>query len=501
MDSGIKLETMPKTAWVSKDLSGLAKFTSIQAAINYAKTQSPSATNPWTILIYPGIYDEAITTADWVNLKGIGPKGSVVISQADETTVILLGLDATMQIQNLTVRLAAPTTYRSIVTSIYGFTSHVSFTDVVLECPAPGAHAITVFDLCADGSYLIERCSYNIGGTGNSRGILNSGPTPVFRLIDNDFEFNNVNAYHISTNQYGTWTGEGNRWAGTCGMFEVSNATFIFDNDAMICTGAWANMTNSIMTLRRCAIEAPVFAYPSGIIRLKECSYRKIQRLLGGNIVDESPQLQDAPWKVHKWNWMTALANMDVAVRGTPLDAGSGQVLLEVTDNVAGQEAVEANPEAAGALANQFTPDRTPRFMTQISVDSFDPHVTMFFGLRATLGNAIPGPAEDHAGFDWDGTNFRAISSDGGGVGVQTNLTTPSVDAQHQLEVIVFGDVGGAGSVEFYVDGMLVATHTAAAGKPNAAMDWQHLLATAGGGGGDVIQVTVRNGGCQECPS
>ena len=69
---------------------------------------------------------------------------------------------------------------------------------------------------------------------------------------------------------------------------------------------------------------------------------------------------------------MTALANADVAVRGTPLDAGSGQVLLEVeTSGAADQEAVETNTEGGGALGNEFTPARTPRFLTQIGVDTF----------------------------------------------------------------------------------------------------------------------------------
>ena len=255
--------------------------------------------------------------------------------------------------------------------------------------------------------------------------------------------------------------------------------------------------SGSTITLRHCAIEALVVAGNTATVRLYCCSYRAISRAGTGNIVDISPGLVDTPWKVQKWTWMAALASMDVAVRGTPISGGSGQILLEVNDGGADQEAVETNPEAAGSLGNEFTPARTPRFLTQIVVDSFDAHVTMFFGLRATLGNAIPGAAEDHAGFDWNGTNFRAISSDGAGVGLATNLTTPTVNVQVQLEVIVIPGVG----VEFYVDGVLVATHTLAAEMPDAVLDWQHLLATAGAGGGDDIDVTVRNGGVAECPA
>ncbi|KKL03480.1 hypothetical protein LCGC14_2625740, partial [marine sediment metagenome] len=317
----------------------------------------------------------------------------------------------------------------------------------------------------------------------------------TIRLLNNDFEFNNVNSFHVYSTIATTWVCKDNRWAGTGSVFLIIVGTFTFDNDSLLSPGVWTN-TDGVMTLRHCAIEAAVLAGNGSLVRLKNCSYRVISRAGTGNIVDESPALQDAPWKVQKWDFMTALASMDVAVRGTPIDAGSGQVLLEVTDNVGDAEAVETNPEAAGALGNEFTPARTPRFLTQIFADVFDAHVTMFFGLRATLGDAIPGAGEDHAGFDWNGTNFRATSSDGAGVGLTTNLTTPTVNQQVQLEVIVIPGVG----VEFYVDGVLVATHTVAAEMPDAVLDWQHLLATAGAGGGDLVQVGVRNGGVQECP-
>ncbi|GAH88818.1 unnamed protein product, partial [marine sediment metagenome] len=201
------------------------------------------------------------------------------------------------------------------------------------------------------------------------------------------------------------------------------------------------------------------------VIRLKNCSYKAIQRTGTGNIVDESPYLSDAPWKVHKWDWRQdpTQADAQYAVRGTPAPAGTGQVLLEVNTGGADFEAVETSPEVAGSLGNEFTPAKTPRFITQVVANAFHADARMFFGLRETLGDAIPNIAvEECAGFDWDGANFRAISSDGGGVGVATNLTTPSVNAQHQLEVIVFGGEWQTQQVEFYVDGVLVTTHDTA---------------------------------------
>lgn len=465
----------------------------IQHAITAAAadTPAPAATAPYTVYIHPGIYDEIVTCASWVNLKGIGPKGSVVIYQNDANVITLAD---NVQLQSFTTRLGTLTGTRHLIQdNDVACTARMS--DLHFEVTIPGAQTVYVFRFTAAGTYTIERCSYSIGGTGPSRGVANLGVAATIHLINNDFEFTDANAHYIRSNVAGAWTSNGNKWAGTCGMFNVTAGTFTFDNDAMICTVAWIN-TGSTMTLRHCAIEAPVVAGNLATVRLKNCSYRAIQRTGTGNIVDESPWLSDAPWKVHKWNWMTALANMDVGVRGTPIDAGSGQILLEVTDNVAGQEAVETNPEAAGSLANELTPARTPRFITQVVVDSFDPHVTMFFGLRATRGNAVPGMGEDHAGFIWNGAMFAASSSDGGGVGSQILLATPSTNEQHQLGVIVFGGQ----RVEFYVDGDFRFV-VAAIGIPDATLDWQHLLATAGGGGGDEIDVTVRNGGVQECPA
>ncbi len=472
--------------------AGMSVQDGIDAAA--AETTTPAATDPYTVLIHPGIYDEAVAMSSWVNLKGIGPKGSVVIYQNDASIIVT---DDNVEISDLTVRLGTPGAGRFLFRDNAGADT-VKFTNLILEITAPGAHGNICFYFTGTGSYTIERCSYNIGGTGAAFGIsdaTNSGAH--IHLVDNDFEFANVNATHIFSNRAGTWTGGGNRWAGTCGMFIVSNGTFAFDNDAMICTAAWTNTGSTIM-LRNCAIEAPVVAGNLAIVRLKNCSYRAIQRVGTGNIVDESPDLKDAPWHVQRWNWLAALAQSQVSVRGTPLDAGTGQVLLQVVDNVADVEAVESGTEDANALSNKLTPARTPRFITQIAVDSFDPHTTMFFGLRETLGDAVPAATENHAGFIWDGANFKASSDDG--VGIQeNNLDTPDTDAQIQLEVIVFGGITTVGWVEFYVEGILVETHVTRI--PTVDLDWQHLLPTAGAGGGDAIDVTVRGGGVQQCPA
>lgn len=472
----------------------------IQDAITAAitATPNPADTAPYTILIHPGIYDEAITCSSWVNLEGVGPKGSVIIYQLNADIITLAD---NVEIDNLTVRLGTPDAERHLIED-NAVACTARLTNLVMEITAPTNIAnLMVFYFTGAGDYIIERCSFNITYTGDAvaHGVHTSTNAATLHLIDNDFTYlANTAAIHVFCSVGSTITGSGNRWAGTAIMFSLTAGTLTFDNDAMICTAGWAN-TGSTMALRHCAIEAPVVAGNTALVRMKDCSYRAIQRAGTGNIVDESPQLQDAPWKVHRWDWMTALANMDVGVRGNPEDAGSGQVLLEVNTGGADFEAVEVNPEVAGSLGNEFTPARTPRFITQIVVDNFHADARMFFGLRETLNDYIPditGAGEQCAGFDWDGTTFRAISTNGAGAGIFTNLTLPSTDVQHQLEVIIFGGV----QVEFYVDGVLVATHNTAAGIPTAVLDWQHLLESPGVGAPADIDVTVRNGGCQECP-
>jgi len=470
-----------------------ADFNRIQDAIDYCNAIGGN----WTVLVYPGIYTEQITCASGVDIRGVGPKGSVIIYQLNADIITLAD---NVEIADLTVRLGTPTAERHLFED-NAVACIARMTNLILEITNPAGQAnLMPFYFTGAGDYTIERCSGTFTYTGNAVGhcIHTSTNAATLHLINNDFTYmaNNA-AIYIFCSVASTITGSGNTWAGTAIMFETSNGTITLDHDALTCTAGWT-VTGTTIILRHCPIEAPVVAGNGATVRLKNCSYRAIQRTGTGNIVDESPYLGDMPWHVEKWTWQATLANSQVSVRGTPLDGGSGQVLLEV-DTAAGatQEAVETNPEAAGSLGNEFTPARTPRFITQIAVDTFHADADMFFGLRETLGDAVPDiTAEECAGFDWDGANFRAISSDGGGVGVATNLDEPTTDVQHQLEVVVIGGV----QVEFYVDGVLVATHDTADGIPAVVLDWQHLLNNgAGGGGAGDIDVTLRQGGCQEC--
>ncbi|KKN14274.1 hypothetical protein LCGC14_0997850 [marine sediment metagenome] len=450
--------------------SGTVTDTVIQWAVNAAAAGD-------TVMVHPGAYSEAVTLGAGKNVVGI-----------DKDNCILTGTDITLFAMAAGSRVA----------------------NVTLVVIATGGNAIGID--CNDAAFTLEDVYITLTRSGgNAYGIYeNTGATARVinlrnvRIVPTDAVGTNEAGIYIL--QAGKTLNIENSWirGGDYSIRCTAASTFYVDHTYMDVVvvppggGTTISCLAATMWFRSCTIEKNITAGNLGTIRLYNCSYRQINRTGTGNIVDESPDLKDAPWHVQRWSWMATLAQSQVSVRGTPLDAGTGQILLQVVDDVADVEAVESGTEAAGALSNKLTPARTPRFITQIVVDSFDPHVTMFFGLRETLGDAVPAATEDHAGFIWDGANFKSSSDDG--IGIQeNNLAEPSTDTLHQLEVIVFGGVTTVGWVEFWVDGVLVQTH--ATRIPVTDLDWQHLLPTAGGGTGDAIDVTVRGGGVQQCPA
>lgn len=262
--------------------------------------------------------------------------------------------------------------------------------------------------------------------------------------------------------------------------------------------GTVGNLGTGTFTIENSTLIGVTVNNASAIIRLRNCDYWVVTRT-AGSIVDESMALIDGLFHVlHKvWEVLTAAVyNSRTGGAGAVTLGGAGQVRLRITNAAADIAGLESAADVAGSLESSFTPARTPRYVQQISVSAFGAGANgnrQFYGLRATLGGAIPA-AEQHAGFIWDGTNFKASSYDGG-VAQTTNLTTPSTGAQHTLEVIIFAAV----KVEFRVDGVLVATHTTRI--PSALLDWQELIHGIGTGASSAGDVTLRRGRIQECPN
>ncbi len=279
----------------------------------------------------------------------------------------------------------------------------------------------------------------------------------------------------------------------------VSAATLVTTLAMRGCTnvGTVSNLGTGTFTIQGSELTGVTANNALAVIRLKNCSYRIITRTLGA-IVDESPNPPSYAFKTLKRNWDALVAGGNIATRtavgGAVTSGGSGQARLRIDNTALDAAGVENAADAVGALDSSWTPGRAPRYCQQISVSAFSAVVTMFFGLRATPGAAVPALAEDHAGFIWTGAAFNASSSDGAGVGQVTALGTPSTGAQHQLEVVIL-----PAAVEFYVDGVLVATHVTV-GIPNNTMDFQEYEISATGGAG-TSDITLREGFLMECPA
>lgn len=453
-----------------------ADFNVIQDAINYCDAIG----GEWTILIYPrgeagaAVYDESDITPNGgasITLKGMG-EGRVRIVPTAAPTLATIVSAHNLQIENIIIGVPDATRPALRVTSgIFGATrgsiTGVGAGDAIQQ---------------VGGNIELKDCYVPAGDIDLSTGActLEVTNSEINAPIDTAGAF----AHQMVLHRVDMGSNDINSAATGATTLEARHCSNI---------STITNAGTGEFNIRNSDIGELVTA--TGIIRLRNCQYHAITRTGTGNIVDESPWLSDTPWHVVKWTWQAALANSQVAVRGAPIDGGSGQVLLEVTLNAAGQEAVENLPEAGGANDNSFTPARTPRMITQFMWDRSGANQFVFFGLRETLGDAYPASPEHSAGFHYNSaTGFVARSSDGVD-DEDTVCTTPGHGAIVQLEVIVFG----GHSVEFRIDGVLVATHTTRV--PTATIDWQHLLYTDGGGAATDVDVEIRNGGVQECPS
>jgi hypothetical protein len=158
------LGTLTKTLIVSA--GGGGDYTTIQAAINYAVTQTPSATNLWTVEICPGVYTEVITMASYVNLKGRGTRGSVVVYQSANTVITLAD---NVELENLTVRTGTTGDLNAIIDN--GVACDAKLTDITFESTYTGTGGWFGLVITGNGTYTLDRIycrnTATAGGTGD----------------------------------------------------------------------------------------------------------------------------------------------------------------------------------------------------------------------------------------------------------------------------------------------------------------------------------------------
>ncbi|MGB9639981.1 MAG: hypothetical protein ACPL4H_03665 [Anaerolineales bacterium] len=139
---------------ITVDDSGNGDFTSIQAAIDAAHNQNPSQSQPYTILIAPGVYDESLTLSDYVHLVGLGNAPSVKINQTSRE-VIRNG--ATCSLNNLRISgLFSP-----MINLPTSFSGELVLNRVVIDEQLAEVNAL----VCGGGSLVLQQCTWRYGGS------------------------------------------------------------------------------------------------------------------------------------------------------------------------------------------------------------------------------------------------------------------------------------------------------------------------------------------------
>lgn len=227
------------------------QYTTIQSAINYAATQTPTADGRWIIIVYPGVYEEAITMYEYVDITGAGTKADVVITYT--TTVVTLA--DSVEISNLTVRAGD-------AAEIYCFRDNgvacfAKVMDVHMESLYDGGSGWYGFWATAAGDYTFERCSYYITtSSGDGGGFAADHVAATIRVIDGDFYLSGSTGPPTSSKSHlisiatsnCTFYTEGNRFDGDgqANVFYAEDGTFYSSNDAMIAVRAsQANPNNA----------------------------------------------------------------------------------------------------------------------------------------------------------------------------------------------------------------------------------------------------------------
>ena len=215
---------------------------SIQAAINYAVTQTPSATNLWTVVIMPGVYTEAITMSPYVNLMGSGTRGSVVIFQNAADVITLANH---VEVQNLTVRTGTTGDIHTFTDG--GVACTVKISDVDLESTYTGAGGWGGLYITGAGDYTLDRIyirnTATAGGTGDQGFVLINGVAATARITNCNIYMEGAPGGTSSKSILGiiapaaaTIISSGNRYDGDafCNTFYAESGIIISTNDSIL---------------------------------------------------------------------------------------------------------------------------------------------------------------------------------------------------------------------------------------------------------------------------
>lgn len=248
---GLPIQFRPRVVMVAKTLFGQAQYTTIQAAINYAVTQTPSATAPWVVEIFPGVYTEQVTMAAFVDIKGVGAAEDTILRQADGTIIILA---SNSTIEDVTIDLNAQTTGRNLIIDNAVAVSNSVIRNCRFTITTPATNNNHIFQLTAASQVVIDgtrTLDAGIGGSGINIMVYNDTAGATVTLINNVWVHNNNNAYHLASSVAGTWKSTGNAFRGNG---RVTNAwslgTYLGSGNSYRTTGTtqFANISGGSFT-------------------------------------------------------------------------------------------------------------------------------------------------------------------------------------------------------------------------------------------------------------
>ena len=228
----------PRVLWVANEGG---TFSSIQAAIDYAKSQGASAFSTWLVKVAPGTFTEKVTMADGVDVEGSGTGITVLTSDAVLGTLVT---GAVAELRHMTIRNTSSNPHPNIVSAAVWNVPNFGpieprLVDVELRAEL-GTYGVAVF--VANGSGLTIRDSRIYAtGTSASDGVHSNGGVTL-RNVDLQLASSlgnlaqgvvqNAGSATISNSRIGATAG-----ADTVNAVVVNGGTMLIENSTVLAFG------------------------------------------------------------------------------------------------------------------------------------------------------------------------------------------------------------------------------------------------------------------------
>ena len=228
-------------------IRGYADYETIQEAINYAVTQTPSASNPWVVLVRPGFFTEDLALAAHVHVYGW--PGNV--SGDDDNRVVRIRNDTTAHTANLA-----------------NAGDRVMLANLTLENVSNGS--LAVVNKTGDGELHIFRCSLTNQGTDASQGPALRVAAGTVEANDSQFLLNPAaGTGQPAVRVLGTGTTLNLTHCQVIGPTGIiaEEDTFVLARDSQF-TGTGLGASTGVLTdaasftLEYCNVRAPLVTYP-----------------------------------------------------------------------------------------------------------------------------------------------------------------------------------------------------------------------------------------------